>query len=113
MLEKDLAYQVEAPTLWDVDLPAPRWPRPRSKTARRRGAYHQIAFPTGRATGPSWIDTTRPELIPACVALVAHPDDERYRPLFGRTVDDAALRRRGSGAAPRARRARQGHRHRR
>ena len=32
------------------------------------------------------IDTTRPELIPACVALVAHPDDERYKPLFGTEV---------------------------
>ena len=32
---------------------------------------------------PLWIDTTRPELLPACVALVAHPDDERYQPLFG------------------------------
>jgi valyl-tRNA synthetase len=29
------------------------------------------------------IETTRPELLPACVALVAHPDDERYKPLFG------------------------------
>ena len=29
------------------------------------------------------IATTRPELLPACVALVAHPDDERYRDLFG------------------------------
>ncbi len=28
------------------------------------------------------IETTRPELIPACVALVAHPDDERYSPRF-------------------------------
>ena len=27
--------------------------------------------------------TTRPELLPACVALVAHPDDERYAGLFG------------------------------
>ncbi len=27
-----------------------------------------------------------PELIPACVALVAHPDDERYAPLVGTTV---------------------------
>ena len=32
------------------------------------------------------IETTRPELLPACVALVAHPDDERYQPLFGTTV---------------------------
>jgi valyl-tRNA synthetase len=32
------------------------------------------------------IETTRPELLPACVALVAHPDDARYQPLFGTTV---------------------------
>ncbi len=32
------------------------------------------------------ISTTRPELLAACVALVAHPDDERYQPLFGTTV---------------------------
>src|SRR5205085_9653375 len=32
------------------------------------------------------IETTRPELIPACVALVAHPDDERYQPLFDAEV---------------------------
>ena len=43
------------------------------------GAYHRIAFgkPAGGAVE---IETTRPELIPACVALVAHPDDERYKP---------------------------------
>ena len=36
--------------------------------------------------GPLLIDTTRPELLAACVAVVAHPDDERYQPLFGQTV---------------------------
>ena len=60
------------------------------------GAYHRIRFeidggPPGGAPYPGGpcrrdIETTRPELIPACVALVAHPDDERYRPLFGRDV---------------------------
>ena len=32
------------------------------------------------------IETTRPELIPACVALVANPADDRYRDLFGKDV---------------------------
>jgi valyl-tRNA synthetase len=32
------------------------------------------------------IETTRPELLPACVALVCHPDDERYASLVGSTV---------------------------
>ena len=36
--------------------------------------------------GPIYIETTRPELIPACVALIAHPYDERYKDLFGTTV---------------------------
>ena len=50
------------------------------------GAYHRIAF--ARPDGGAFveIETTRPELIPACVALVAHPDDERYQPLFGTEV---------------------------
>ncbi|MDN5727847.1 MAG: valine--tRNA ligase, partial [Propionibacteriales bacterium] len=77
------AYLSEAPTLWDVtfqtavaqaELEARDYP----------GAYHRIAF--GGPEGPIWIETTRPELVPACVALIAHPDDERYAALFGATV---------------------------
>ncbi len=30
------------------------------------------------------IATTRPELLPACVAVMAHPDDKRYRHLIGK-----------------------------
>ncbi|WP_061291912.1 valine--tRNA ligase [Herbidospora cretacea] len=90
-LERGQAYLSEAPTLWDVtfrtavaqaELEDREWP----------GAFHRIAFhlsPEQQAQGFAdrvWIETTRPELIPACVALVAHPDDERYRPLFGSTV---------------------------
>jgi valyl-tRNA synthetase len=37
------------------------------------------------------IATTRPELLPACVALVAHPDDERYSALFGSTATRRCL----------------------
>ena len=49
------------------------------------GAYHLLRFarPDGSHVE---IDTTRPELLPACVALVAHPDDVRYQPLFGSEV---------------------------
>ncbi|WP_310964226.1 valine--tRNA ligase [Nocardioides terrisoli] len=77
------AYLQEAPTLWDVtfqtavaqaELEAREYP----------GAYHRVRF--HGAEGPVPIETTRPELIPSCVALIAHPDDERYQPLFGSTV---------------------------
>ena len=46
------------------------------------GAYHKLRFPRSDGGEPVWIDTTRPELVPSCVALVAHPDDQRYQPLF-------------------------------
>ncbi|MDY5129919.1 hypothetical protein R6G69_08045, partial [Actinotignum urinale] len=32
------------------------------------------------------IETTRPELLPAFVALIAHPNVTRYQHLFGTTV---------------------------
>lgn len=82
-LERGEAYQAQAPGLWDVtfqtavaqaELEAREYP----------GAYHSIAF-HGEA-GDVIIETTRPELLPACVAVIAHPDDERYQHLFGTTL---------------------------
>jgi valyl-tRNA synthetase len=83
-LARGEAYQAEAPGLWDVtfqtavaqaELEAKDYP----------GHYHRVAF--HREGGePVHIETTRPELIPAVVALIAHPDDERYAALFGTTV---------------------------
>jgi valyl-tRNA synthetase len=48
------------------------------------GAFHRVAFHA--AEGPVFIETTRPELIAACVALIAHPSDARYADLVGSTV---------------------------
>jgi valyl-tRNA synthetase len=84
LLERGLSYRAEGPTLWDVDM----------KTAVAQaeledrtipGAYHRLVFT--RADGsPLYIDTTRPELLAACVAVVAHPDDQRYKALMGTEV---------------------------
>ncbi|HEY5335100.1 MAG TPA: valine--tRNA ligase, partial [Mycobacteriales bacterium] len=83
-LARGAAYTAEAPTLWDITF--------RTAVAQaeledrdRPGAYHRIGF---RSAGgePVFIETTRPELLPACVALVAHPGDSRYQSLFGQTV---------------------------
>ena len=63
---------------------ARRSPKRRSRTAQIAGAYHRIAFHA--ADGDVLIETSRPELIVSCVALVAHPDDERYQPRFGTSV---------------------------
>jgi valyl-tRNA synthetase len=83
-LARGEAYRADAPTLWDVTF--------RTAVAQAEledkempGAFHRVSFhaPDGSTVD---IETTRPELIPACVALVAHPDDPRYQALFGTTV---------------------------
>lgn len=78
------AYLAEAPTLWDVTFRT-AVAQAELEDRERPGAYHRIAFrPADGSAVP--VETTRPELLPACVALVAHPDDERYRHLVGTTV---------------------------
>ena len=88
-LARGEAYQADAPTLWDVTF--------RTAVAQAEledkempGAYHRVTFhgtpSSENPSGDVHIETTRPELLPACVALVAHPDDERYQHLFGTTV---------------------------
>ncbi|HET6795342.1 MAG TPA: class I tRNA ligase family protein, partial [Acidimicrobiales bacterium] len=81
-LARGEAYRAEAPTLWDVDF---RTAVAQAELEDREvaGAYHRIRFALRSGGGAVEIETTRPELLAACVALVAHPDDERYRPLFG------------------------------
>ncbi len=84
------AYLTEAPTLWDVTFQT-AVAQAELEAREYAGAYHRVAFhrvSTGSTTEGDevHIETTRPELIPSVVALIAHPDDERYRPLFGGTV---------------------------
>ncbi len=85
LLNRGVAYQIEAPTLWDIDFKT-AVAQAELEDREMPGAYHRIAFARADGGAPIEIDTTRPELIPACVALVAHPDDERYKPLFGTEV---------------------------
>ncbi|MDT9591869.1 valine--tRNA ligase [Nocardioides zeae] len=88
-LARGEAYLQEAPTLWDVtfqtavaqaELEAREYP----------GAYHRVAYRRPSVDGQPgeavYVETTRPELIVSAVALIAHPDDERYQHLFGTTV---------------------------
>ncbi|MFD2473966.1 valine--tRNA ligase [Amycolatopsis silviterrae] len=83
-LARGEAYQSEAPTLWDVTFRT-AVAQAELEDRERPGAYHDLVF-TADDGAEVLISTTRPELLPACVALVAHPDDERYQGLFGKTV---------------------------
>ena len=80
-LARGEAYQSMAPTLWDVTFRT-AVAQAELEDREQPGAYHRLGF--DGPNGKIFIETTRPELLPACVALVAHPDDERFQPLFGK-----------------------------
>ncbi len=98
------AYQSQAPSLWDVTFQT-AVAQAEVEAREYPGHYYRVAFHRVGESGPVGgdptetsaegsvaragqihIETTRPELLPACVALIAHPDDPRYQPLFGTTV---------------------------
>jgi valyl-tRNA synthetase len=84
-LARGEAYSQEAPTLWDVDFKT-AVAQAELEDRERPGAYHTLAFHKSDGSGDILIDTTRPELLVSCCALVAHPDDERYQAMFNSTV---------------------------
>lgn len=73
------AYRANAPTLWDTTFKT-AVAQAETEDRQRPSAYHTLHF------GSIAVKTTRPELLPACVALVAHPEDERYQHLFSTEV---------------------------
>jgi valyl-tRNA synthetase len=86
LLARKQAYQLEAPTLWDIDFQT-AVAQAELEDRERPGAMHRVRFSIAGAQrdgAEALIETTRPELIAACVALLAHPDDERQRGLLGR-----------------------------
>ncbi|HVB62205.1 MAG TPA: valine--tRNA ligase [Ktedonobacteraceae bacterium] len=79
-----LTYAQQAPTLWC----------PECQTAIAQAEVNDVTLPTLFTTlafrladgGVLPIATTRPELLPACVAIFVHPNDARYTWLIGQTA---------------------------
>jgi valyl-tRNA synthetase len=83
-LSRGEAYAREAPVLWDIDFQT-AVAQAELEDREGTGTYFRLSFYQTDLT-PVYVETTRPELVCSCVALVAHPDDDRYRPLVGSTV---------------------------
>ena len=109
-LARGEAYLSEAPTMWDVDMQT-AVAQAEMEDRPTAGAYHRLLFhrPGGADIE---IDTTRPELLAACVAVVVHPDDARWRDVVGTEVVTPLVRRAGPDGRPPAGRPREGHRRR-
>ncbi|MGC8844818.1 MAG: valine--tRNA ligase [Candidatus Hydrogenedens sp.] len=85
LYKKGEVYQEERPVLWDIDY----------QTAIAQAelvdkdvpsAFYYFRFPFPDRSDYLIIATTRPELLPACVAVLVHPDDERYKKYIGKTI---------------------------
>jgi valyl-tRNA synthetase len=85
MLERGDVYLRVAPTLWDVDFKM-AVSQAELEDREQPSAYHRIAFSRVGGAGTIEVDTTRPELLASCVAVVAHPKDPRFANLFGTSV---------------------------
>ncbi|MEJ5921637.1 valine--tRNA ligase [Bifidobacterium thermophilum] len=83
-LARGEAYQKDAPGLWDVTFQT-AVAQAELESREYPGFYHKIAFRFEDGT-PIYIETTRPELLAACGALIANPEDERYKQYFGQYV---------------------------
>jgi len=85
LLEKGEVYQAERPVMWDVDFQT-AIAQAEVEDKERPSAFHYLRFGVEGSDEHIVIATTRPELLPACVAVLAHPDDERYKHLMGKNV---------------------------
>ena len=82
LVDKDKVSNIDSPGMWDVDFQT-AVAQAEIEDRECAGAYHDIRF--GVDDGSEFvIATTRPELLPACIAVVAHPEDERYQSYFGK-----------------------------
>lgn len=83
LAKKGLIKSVEAPTMWDVTFQS-AIAQAEVEDRETAGFFHDISFGVEGSDQKFTIATTRPEFLPACIAVVAHPDDERYKPYFGK-----------------------------
>ena len=82
LVAKGQVYNVESPTMWDIDFKT-AVAQAEVEDRPRQGLFYDLRFGV-EGGGDLKISTTRPELLGACIAVVAHPDDERYQGLFGK-----------------------------
>ncbi|GAB4201996.1 MAG: valine--tRNA ligase [Sandaracinaceae bacterium] len=83
LVDKGHLYNIESPTMWDVDFQT-AVAQAEVEDRDKPGAFHEIEFAIEGSDASFVIATTRPELLPACVAVCAHPDDDRFKSYFGK-----------------------------
>ena len=86
LYNKGLLYRDDSPVIWDTHFET-SLAQADVDTLTRNGQMHDIAFKAAETGETLVISTTRPELIPACVAMYFNPRDERYQHLEGKEAE--------------------------
>lgn len=83
LYNKGFVKSIESPTMWDVTFQS-AVAQAEIEDKEITGHFHDIKFKIEGTDEYITIATTRPEFLPACIAIVAHPEDERYQKYFGK-----------------------------
>ena len=84
LYHKGLVYRQEAPAIWCPECQT-SIAQAELNDLERESTFHTLAFALENGATLE-IATTRPELLPACVAVFVHPDDGRFAALIGKSV---------------------------
>ncbi|MFB6292484.1 MAG: valine--tRNA ligase [Candidatus Nanohaloarchaea archaeon] len=82
LYERGREYRQKAPAIWCPDCET-AISQVEMEDSEEHSHFNDIEFPLASGNGSIVISTTRPELLPACVAVFVHPEDEANEHLVG------------------------------
>ena len=82
LYSKGREYREEAPAIWCPECET-AISQVETEDMEKDSHFNDIEFPLATGDGSITISTTRPELLPACVAVFVHPEDEANQPIVG------------------------------
>ena len=86
LYEQGREYREKSPAIWCPECET-AISQVESEDLEKQGHFNDIEFPLSTGNGSLVISTTRPELLPACVAIFVHPDDESNEHLVGEKAE--------------------------
>ena len=86
LYEQGREYREKAPAIWCPECET-AISQVESEDLEKQGHFNDIEFPLATGHGSLVISTTRPELLPACVAIFVHPEDESNKHLVGEKAE--------------------------
>ncbi|MFW5918475.1 MAG: class I tRNA ligase family protein, partial [Haloferacaceae archaeon] len=86
LYEQGREYRKRAPAIWCPECET-AISQVETEDDEQDSAFHDIEFGVADSDETFVISTTRPELLPACVSVFVHPDDEEHIDLVGENAE--------------------------